>query len=458
MALDYTGSNNGLFRHIGKLIKHSDLIKSDVNNASTGLDADRNEILNAFQLGDTGNPDLVVDGLAAAVERWKLEYVGRRQALAGFVLGRLRDRITVLDEIGAASSDRTEIVRKLFERMVTDSQTINASTVTLGTVTAASGNSGNGIAVATDTLDGSSSPGSAYGQQFPSNVKYKGLKSELCVPSETMTLQVVDDQFQQGDAAVFAWAGRTTDSMGQYGLGAEGSGVIGTVSEVHASTEIYLSNADFETFTVANLPDDWTADSGTVGTHIKSTTATIAHGSKGLQLVGDGAQATIQLSQAVSGDILDPNRAYIVSAQVKADASIGAGTLTIQFEGTGYTAAASEKISIAPGSLPTSFTVKYFIINLPATIPADFKLIVKWSGTPTNAKNLYIDDVGMAPVSFGGGVGVAAVRGTTEFGHGDKFTFTVANTEGVFQRAFRQMFGAQLPSAGSPTIADSLAT
>lgn len=108
--------------------------------------------------------------------------------------------------------------------------------------------------------------------------------------------------------------------------------------------------------------------------------------------------------------------------------------------------------------MPTSFAINSFFINLPATVPPDFKLVVKWTGTPTIAKNLYIDDIGIAPVNFGGGVGVAAIRGTTDFGRGDKFTFTVANTEGVFQRAFRQMFGFQLPNAGSPTIADSLAT
>ena len=72
-------------------------------------------------------------------------------------------------------------------------------------------------------------------------------------------------------------------------------------------------------------------------------------------------------------------------------------------------------------------------------------------------QTLYIDDIGITPVTYGGGIGVAAVRGTIPFAIGDRFSFDVTHTDAVFQRAFRQVFGMQLPSGSSPTIPDSLA-
>lgn len=457
MALDYTGSQKGLFRHLGKLVKHYNQFKTDATDASTGLDADRKDINDAFEVGDLEG---VLDGLVAAYERWKVEYVDRRGTLARYMLARMQDRTTVLDEIGATSLDANEINYRLIDQMIADSQTVLASSVTIGSVSAASGNVGNGTVLTTKVLDGYSSPGARSGLFYQAHASYKGKDSELAVPSETIILQCVEDSYESSGVVTFEWRGKLADLNGQYGIGVEGSGTIGNIVEVHESTGAILSNADFETFTTPNVPDNWTIDSGTAGTHVKSnsTAANLAHGSKSLNFTGDGTQALIKVSQAVSSAVVNTNRRYVVTAQVKADASIAAGTLTIQFEGTGYTPGSGEKIEIAPGSLPTSFALQSFLVNLPASIPSDFKLIVQWSGTPTSGKNVYIDDIGIAPVSYGGGIGVAVVRGTTLFSRRDKFSFTVSNTEGVFQRAFRQTFGVQLPSvAASPTIADSLA-
>lgn len=457
MALDYTGSSLGLFRHLGKLIKHFNQFRTDAMDGTTGLEADRDQITDAFDAGDLEG---VIDGLAGAYSRWKVEYVDRRATLARYMLARLQDRITVLDEIGATSADASEILERLIDQMIADSQTVLASSVTLGSVSAGGGNVGNGTVLTTKVLDGYSSPGGRAGLFYQAHPAYKGLNSQLAVASETMSVQCVEDDYANEGVVTFEWRGKLADQNGQYGIDTDGSGTIGNVTEIHETTADIVTNPDFEDFTTPNIPDGWTIDSGTAGTHVFSnaTASHIAHGSKSLRFVGDGAQASIKVSQAISSSVVNTNRRYALTAQVKADASIGAGTLTIQFEGTGYTPGASEKISIAPGSLPTSMTLQTCLLTMPASIPSDFKLVVKWDGTPTNAKNLYIDDLGLAPVSYGGGVGVVIVRGTTLFAKRDKFTFTVANSEGVFQKAFRQIFGVQLPSDASPTIADSLAT
>jgi hypothetical protein len=455
MSLDYTGSSLGLFRHLGKLVKHFNQFQDDAMDGSTGLEADRDEITDAFDAGDLEG---VIDGLASAYDRWKVEYVDRRATLARYMLARLQDRITILDEIGATSLDASEILYRLIDQMTADSQTVLSSSVTLGSVSAGGSNVGNGTVLTTKVLDGYSSPGARSGLFYRAHPAYNGLNSELAVASETMTVQCVEDIYDNQGVVTFEWRGKLSDQAGQYGIDTDGSGTIGNITEIHETTTDIVTNADFEDFTTPNIPDGWTIDSGTAGTHVKSNTSNVAHGSTSLQLVGDGAQATIKVAQAIASNVVNTNRCYALTAQVQADASIGAGTLTIWFEGTGYTAGASEKISIAPGSLPTSMTLETCLITMPASIPSDFKLVVKWDGTPTNAKNVFIDDIGLAPVSYGGGVGIAIVRGTTPFTKRDKFTFTVANSEGVFQKAFRQIFGVQLPSAGSPTIADGLAT
>jgi len=160
MALDYTGAQKGLFRHLGKLIKHYNQFKTDATDGSTGLDADRKEIFDVFEVGDM---ELVLDGLPTAFERWKAEYVERRRVLASYAPARMQDRDAVLTEIGATSSDASEVLGKLIQQMVDHSETVAESTVTLGSVTAGGGNAGNGTVLTTKVLDGYSSPGGREG-------------------------------------------------------------------------------------------------------------------------------------------------------------------------------------------------------------------------------------------------------------------------------------------------------
>lgn len=445
MALDYSA----LFTDLGKLAKHYDLFKTD----AADLDTDSQEILDAFQ---TDDQDVAIEGLASAYEGFKREFASRRAVLVKFAAKRLQDRATVLDEIGATSSDLTALLPKLVDQMLADSESINPSAVTIGSVSAASGNVGNGTVITSKTLDGVTSPGTISGVSIAANNRYKGLDSELTVPSDSLRVTCIADSYQdlatEGSEG-FVWEGLT--AIAQHGVNTEGSGQIGTVVGLHSNT--LLSNLDFETFT-SNVPGSWTIDAGTAGTHVLAEGTTIYHGASSLKLAGDGTLASIQLSQTPNRSLLTANRGYFVTCRVKADATIAAGDLTIQFEGTGYTAASTEKISIAHGSLPTSWTLYSFFIALPSTIPSDFELVIKWNGTPTNAKNLYLDDIAFGPATYGAGIAVAVVRGSTPFNRNDRFTFTVANTEGVFQRFFRRVFGVQLPSNASETIADSLAS
>ncbi len=173
---------------------------------------------------------------------------------------------------------------------------------------------------------------------------------------------------------------------------------------------------------------------------------------------GDGT-ATIQISNAPAISAWRPLRRYLVSLRYKADAAVAAGTFGVEFSGTGYTPGATEKISQAPGAIPTTWTLGSFFVNTPSVIPPDWKLVIKVTGTLTTGRIIYIDDVIVQPVNYHGGVGFCFVPGNTPATKRDRWEFDVENDrEGRIQTFWGRSFGRQLPSAasGAENIPDSL--
>src|SRR5262245_57898118 len=112
MSLDYTG-DNGLFTHLGKLVKHYNQFKVDATDPSTGLKADRDEILATFY---ADQQFVAVDGLPQSYQRWESEYASRREVLASFATARLLDD-DVLSRVRPASKEPGEVVQKLIAAM-----------------------------------------------------------------------------------------------------------------------------------------------------------------------------------------------------------------------------------------------------------------------------------------------------------------------------------------------------
>lgn len=459
MALNYDTSPNGLFIQLGAIIKQYFLQKTD----ATDLDTDLAAILSTFEAMTAGAPALMVEGFATTVEGWKGEHVARRESLATLAQTRLQDRVTVLNELGLTGTEVADILRALIIKMREDSESIDASVVTIGAVSAAGSNTGNGTILTTPTLDAVTSPGSGASGVYSAHPDYNGQLSQLAVTSETMRVTCTADSFADGETEgdeTFEWSGRLADSI--HGYSDEGSGDVGTLTPINGSTLNLLSNADFETWE-SNEPTGWEIIAGTAATHIiqENTGADVYHALYSLRYDGDGTEATIEVAQPVSPSTLTAGKRYCLTCRIKASATIADGDLLISFEGTGYTAASTEKIEVAPGALPTAWTLKHFFINLPDVIPSDWALVIRWENTPEAAKQLWVDDVAFGPVSYGGGVGAVIVRGATPFIRDDYFTFTVANNDaGLFQKFFRQVFGVQLPSnaAGGETIDDALAS
>lgn len=133
----------------------------------------------------------------------------------------------------------------------------------------------------------------------------------------------------------------------------------------------------------------------------------------------------------------------------------GVVTVTQQTSGT-----EGDCVVIPFGAMPSgAWALVYFWINTPDIIPSNWTLVAQIASTFTSGSTLYLDDIVLEPATYHGGVGAVLVPGSTRFLSGDRIAFSVANDQaGVFQDFFRQKYAFQLPSSGSPSIADALAT
>lgn len=456
MAIDYDGTPNGVFVQVGSVVKHYDLQGAD----GAGLDAELSDLIDPFEDMTAGAHEEIVDGVASSFVTWRGQYGSRRATLASLATRRLQDQETILDELALSTNTISAVVAALIRRMNDDTETILRSVVTIGAVTASASNEGNGTVLTTKILDGYSSPGAGAAGTYAANVEYAGVDSELAI-SESHAIICTADSFSdstgEGEER-FSWNGGVRKS--HHSVEAEGSGSMTNPLPAHSNSLQLLANADFEDWT-GDAPDDFTAIGTTFGAAAvkDQTAANVYHGDSSLKLTGDGAIAELGFSQALDVASLDGRRLYCVTFRLKASATIAAGDLVVALEGTDYTAGATEDVTIAAADLPTSFALQSFFVLLPADIPADLALVARWSGTPTSAKSLWFDDLSMSPVQYGGGIGVSIIRGNLPFVRGDRFDWTTTNDDaGKMQRFFRRAYGVQLPSSGTPTIADALAT
>ena len=229
-------------------------------------------------------------------------------------------------------------------------------------------------------------------------------------------------------------------------------------SIVPLNNQSFLSNLSMDSFSTNTLTG-FTIDSGTAGTHVFKDDTNQYEGTACLKLTGDGAQSSIQLSQAFSAGILNPLKRYAFVCHIKGQSGTSSGTLTIQLEGTGYTAGASEKISLNAATLAglTSWTRYSFYVNMPLEIPDDLKLVIKWTGTPS-AHSVRVDNGAFGTPTYWNGINVLIHKGSGKFLYGDKITFSVTNSEaGIFQTHARNSLKIQWPTDATPTISDTLA-
>lgn len=450
MAINYTD----LFEDIGEFLQRINQFRT---LAVTTLPAYFGEI--AAELSGNGRYD-VLSNLPQQYDGYKDQMIQIANDHDQKIQERLQNQDTILEQLplptGAGIQD---ILHELIRNMISATASITASVVTIGSVTADGGNAGAVTVLTTKILDGVQAPLSGAEPDY----NYAGLDSQLGTTAETLVLTCVSDSERDSvtpGSESFQIEGQQQGNS-PFDWRVEGSGIGPTITPVQGSG--FLPNGDFEDFTVANTPDSWTIDAGVAGTHIfeETTGADVKKGSSAIRFTGNAALASIQISQGSDtlGQLV-PLQLYGFAIWVKGNASISAGTLTIQFEGTGYTAGASEKITMNAAALAaaTGYTLKNFFVLMPESLPDDFKLVIKWNGTPS-AHSVRLDYGGLAPVNYHGGIGLILVDGAANSIRNDRYSFDVSNDNaGVFQTYFRKALRRQLPTSGSPSIADSLAT
>lgn len=448
MAINY----ESLFTCLGELVQQIDYFREQYDDLQVGLD----EIVSGFE---SQSAAYLTEGIFQQFDSYRNAMFRGIQDMQNRATRVLTDRELVREQLFLGdAADLETVIRTLFRDMVDNSETIRKNTTTIDNVVKTLANSGDGGLVYGAYLDGFNNPHPT----FISNPLYAGRLSELAF-TDTLTLECVQDSFSDGveeGSETFQILGHpSSPGFYHWQTNYAGTGVrLGTLQR-----DSILTNCQFEDFEdTANVPDDWTLDTGTAGTHVFKETsgAQIHRGSAALRLTGNASLAAIQLSRDIV-DNVTPRRRYTFGFWIKGDAGISSGTLTIQCEGTGYTASSSEKIELNAAALAalTSYGWYSASVTIPEDVPEDFELVIKWTGTPS-AHSIRIDGGGFAPAVYYAGIHLHPYAGasSTPFVRGDRITVDVENDEdGSFQTFFRNTFGAQLPSDTEGTISDDLA-
>lgn len=453
MAINYTELFTDIGKNINAVFQFHDSARS-IPPSLPNYDVLLASIQSRYEAQDLrqliSNLESTYDGYRDTSSSWAAQQSDRVQQ-------RLLDRDTVINELaGADVGDIDRTIREIFRDMQFQSQTIQDSTVTIAAPAADAGNVGSGTLATTDILDGVTPPSPGFG----SFLLYKGEESSLVVPSELMTLTCIADEDTSGTPEgqeIFLWEGQPTTN-GTFGWKTEGSGVSVQLSTIQAAET--LANRNFESWDGANTPGNWTIEAGVAGTDVIQETADVDvfRGTSALKLVGNGFDIRLlQELPSAAGSFLVPNLQLYYGVYVKA-AGVTSGTLTIRMESPSgdYVASASEEIVLNAAALGalTNYTLQSFFLPLDASLPEDLRWVIRYEGTPDG--EVWIDSMGLSPLTYANGIGLAINAGSSSFVLNDRFTIQIDNVEGMFQKFFRRRFQFQLPQSISPSISDSL--
>lgn len=246
-----------------------------------------------------------------------------------------------------------------------------------------------------------------------------------------------------------------------------GSGAEATVDVVGATTAAagLLTNGDFEEFTVANTPDDWSIVAGTAGTQVLSEAVSILRGASALEFVGNATGASIR--QEVTEQVA-ARTPYGVCVFYKLSSDPAAGVLSLDlYDGTSVInddAGNANQVTVSLSAVnDTNWHALTGMFRLPDPLPAAVYLRIRLSTALSVGTSLFLDQAAMVEATrlYAGGPYLAAFAGGVDFAADDTFLIAVANNRtSIYQEAFDVFFDTmesdtRLPTDGSPSIANS---
>ncbi len=349
-------------------------------------------------------------------------------------------------------------LRELIRQMLAQSYKVSACTVT-ASASSVSGIVGTGAVVATVL--------NPYGLQQDNLFAETGILT--CTgDAQNGTATANSEPFQyRGDQAPvsdlgYDWPGYSGANSG-----------LTTISSA-SNQPNFLTNSNFETFTVSNTPDSWTIGAGGAGVSIFSEASIVYAGSKALKFLGTGSVRPI-IRQTLT--TLKPNRVYAVNFWIRSSGTLttaanfkvrlvdGSNTVVVDDQGN------ANGVTIDLTTLTTGYVAHGGVLITPKTLPAVLKVQIEASNGVdlVNAEAIYLDQMAMAEATYlySGGPGLGIFAGSVPFMTRDAFDVTMANNQNsaangaTWQRVFDRWFGMRaqqllLPTAGSTLLNDSL--
>jgi hypothetical protein len=468
-------TSGGLFTRLGHLIGSL----NDVN-AMRGGSVTSNVLGNAVlpvrvaqvvaDYNQTPINSALVDGIFTQLEAMQAvlgQWPGYLQSLAINTMVQMAVQDTPLLQANLASA-----LNLLIEQMVSGSQSVQKSVLSVGAQTMVGTPTGNPTVV----LVAKRGTGLACEYALPETFTF------ACTRDATSGALVNQETFlatglaSVGDPLNWAWPGGSGSSLNLTVVDSTGNNQKGNL----------LVNSDFEAFTTANTADNWNLDTGVPGTQIFSGGSLNSYtGTNCLQFTGDvgGTKTAVTQSFGVAPTTIvngggtlffpAPLTLYILNGWLKVSATPLAGVAEFALvDGTGTILNDSQgnpnSFTKALTTVTGTYTNVFGAFCTPSTLPPTTDLRIRLSTAIDSGTSVFFDHFSLAKASSFYTYGPMASVFSAKVAplKGDSWTVALSNTMGGFQKAFQRLFsigtlnyqGAplQLPSSATPTISDSL--
>ena len=304
--------------------------------------------------------------------------------------------------------------------------------------------------------------------------------------AESITLECTDDSYS-GSATIYNEAiqafgeGRlSSDFDFDWPKGSNGSVGLEAIDALtdNGSGNV-LTNSSFDVFT-SDVPDNWTLEVGTAGTHVKEESTITFAGNRSVEIVGDGSNLTELRQQFDSSTgtagTLDSFSQYSWCIWARRDATAAStGILTIDLvDGDGVVLAdangASNSTTIDLTALTTVFAPYSVAFRTPAQVPSELYLRMRLTTALENGRSVFLEHGSLGEMTqlYSSGPWLSVHSGAVAFVKDDSATVTTTNSRGsggtldTFQTLMARMFplmlseGLLLPSSTVPSISDNL--
>lgn len=452
MTIPLTGTG-GLFKRIGR----------NVYNLNS---------LNAYR-GTTDLSAASIVSLGTGIDNIDGQYLATNQQLVDSLYSQ-RDQLR--SAVGSFPYYLQNLASSTLVKMADDDAAMSQKTVQAAMVVLITQMAGTADTVLANTVSIAATAGATNTGTAVCAVSVKGPdgKNREYILNETIVASATSDS-QSGTAAAGSETWSAVGEVAQNDVFAYdwplGSGAGNSFASTDPSGGTsYIANGDFEDWTVANIPDDWSIVVGTAGTTVFKESTIVYRGTYALKILGNSSELTAlkqlfnQASGSGSTQNLLPSTVYAFNCFLRVSSVPSAGTIVFELTDSAGTIinnsqGVANRITKALTAATTSYAAVNGFFQTPAVLPTTtpFNIRARLTVALDNAKSVYIDDMALIPATefYQGGPYIAIFPGSVATVIGDTFSIAASNNwGGGFQKCFERYFGMrsmgmQLPSASS---------